>query len=377
MDLKKKVKGLSALARKGNGGFTLVELIVVIAILAILAGVGAAAYNGYMEKANQAADETLIAEINRAAALAVLEGRSQDMESLNPGQLSSSAVKNKPNITVWETYSQDETIMEAFARYFADNEGLYLKWYGSLQFDGEKFVGVRSMLSGDLKAPAGSDVVNAFNNSSYNSDTLGVVGVTTMVNDLAGALASFSNAELLYETDRFQAVAESLGIDPNTADQQTLANAAVFYVAECTSSMDEATLWEHVKNNTLQQYLRDVQNYEPKDAVFVDTALRYAAATAFVHSDFGSKESQNVMFTTPGNKEAALTNIGSVTTGDNARKWTVYRASQNGANDFHAFYEVMKTVQHNKNTFSSYEGDSLFANAEMQLAINKLLGKTE
>ena len=41
---------------KKNGGFTLVELIVVIAILAILAGVAIPAYSGYIEKANQAAD---------------------------------------------------------------------------------------------------------------------------------------------------------------------------------------------------------------------------------------------------------------------------------------------------------------------------------
>lgn len=51
-------------------GFTLVELIVVIAILAILAGVAVPAYSGYIEKANRAADEQLLAAVNTAFAAA-------------------------------------------------------------------------------------------------------------------------------------------------------------------------------------------------------------------------------------------------------------------------------------------------------------------
>lgn len=55
---------------KRTEGFTLVELVVVIAILGILAGVGTVGYSGYVKKANMQADITLASEIENALLLA-------------------------------------------------------------------------------------------------------------------------------------------------------------------------------------------------------------------------------------------------------------------------------------------------------------------
>lgn len=55
---------------KKNGGFTLVELIIVIAILAILSTGAIAGYSAYIKSANNAAVEAVLSDISTSAVLA-------------------------------------------------------------------------------------------------------------------------------------------------------------------------------------------------------------------------------------------------------------------------------------------------------------------
>ena len=71
MKLREKFKRFWTMDVHNHEGFTLVELIIVIAILAILSGVAVAGYSAYIKKANMQADKTMIAEIKNALTLAM------------------------------------------------------------------------------------------------------------------------------------------------------------------------------------------------------------------------------------------------------------------------------------------------------------------
>ena len=64
----------STRGEKRSGGFSLVEIIVVIAIMAILVGVLAPAYLRYVEKSRKQSDDTAAGEILHAAEIVVLSG---------------------------------------------------------------------------------------------------------------------------------------------------------------------------------------------------------------------------------------------------------------------------------------------------------------
>lgn len=96
-----------------KSGFTLVELIVVIAILGILAGIAVPAYSGYMDSAREAADIQTLSVVNTAFGAACADN------GLNPDDVTASISGNSINVTVPSTEAAD--IKASFDTFFDGN----------------------------------------------------------------------------------------------------------------------------------------------------------------------------------------------------------------------------------------------------------------
>ena len=127
------------LLKRANGGFSLVELIVVIAIMAILVGVAVPVYSSYIEKSQIAADTQLVDEVKHA------------MQIANAGQvLTESAYvilsDVAPSFEDGTISSEElETILKA--TFGDDLSGLVLKydgWEGT--YEGSSFQGNETVL---------------------------------------------------------------------------------------------------------------------------------------------------------------------------------------------------------------------------------------
>ena len=194
-------------------GFTLVELIIVIAILAILSSVAVVGYSAYIKKANKQADVTLAAEIENALTLAMYSGE------LTSGDY----VVIKYNGTAVAKNANDESILTAAA---AMEAAFGAGWENSLKL---KWDGWTVGVAGDAEK---MDMVFNSNFSPEKMDVLlgqlqGVVGDASFYLEDRDIAVSAEIAEIMKQNG----IDIEAGTILNEDTSMAAANAYVFLVA--------------------------------------------------------------------------------------------------------------------------------------------------
>ena len=298
--MKKKLRQFFALARKNSDGFTLVELIVVIAILGILAGVGTVGYSGYIKKANAAADEVLLSSLNTAFAAACIEN------GVNPTEVTANDInltdKKVDEADIVLTHAKADDIEEAFWNYY---EGGEFKVVTKLNYNSAKGVFENpAMVSVDyhgIRLNLSEKDIENLKNSNFGD--MGAEKLLTETantvqwaidNDIEGG-ANFAKAFASYlgleEGDDLDAAILELAGGDELRAPQIGANAFVLYAAENSASVTKDSI-----SNWLGGTVADIQENESGKTLAEASAI-YGLYLSYKGPDSADFDSGNVVGT--------------------------------------------------------------------------------
>ena len=203
MKLREKFKRFWTMDVHNHEGFTLVELIIVIAILAILSGVAVAGYSSYIKKANMQADRTLINEVKNALELYYYDHINDDITLIY-------VVLGQNGTPVRTNAHGTSAMVAAFGSKWSTLSLKFAGWEAD-SYTASSFAGNEAELIGvvdDLAAALGGVIVDGEDGDSLISDGFNDFMVNNGVDQENGK--AVGNAAVLYVAQNTQAKDEEV-----------------------------------------------------------------------------------------------------------------------------------------------------------------------
>ena len=362
---------------RGSAGFTLVELVVVIAIIGILAGIGTVGYSGYVKKANEAADQQLLGEVNTAFAAACVENGTEiyavDDATLTKNTAALSGVK------IGGTVNED--IPTSYKAYLGETKGFKViepKYsnYKHIFVDGRN--NVQYAYGGGAVTISGQDAANLKDSTFATANGLGVGGLLDKVKNIAGIaeLLAKPNEDgtpsALYQIwnskDFLKYAGKAIGLKDSdleaaanagggwnmdnmtlmgvlgdratelgmNVDETLMANATILYAAKDSKNIDQNKIKEILtSDNGMEQIKNNLNKPETMGTALSQASLVYGMYTAYIYSGNGTKDYKEAQTAIPTNALNAM---------KNDPDFKKYINSDQGTKDLKAYLSAMNMI---------------------------------